>query len=220
MTLAATAVLWLVLGLALRSAERAALIVSLVLVLFFLYGHVANALGPRRIRTWELLVIWLLVLALGTWLAIRARGSRTGITVFLNLASAAILVMNLPAAIRNPVTAHRSPLTAVRGPAAVGGRRSAVSGPYPDIYYIILDAYARSDMLKSIYSTDNSGFLRDLEGMGFSVPSRAKSNYSQTYLSMASSLNLNYLDSLGVTEVPEPGESCPADSPDSAESAG
>jgi hypothetical protein len=194
--LAATAVLWLVLGLVLRSAQRAALIVSLGLVLFFLYGHVAHALGPRRIRTWELLAIWLLVLAAGTWLAIRARGGGTGIAVFLNLASAVILVMNLPAAIRNPQSA-------IRSPAAVSGSRSAVGASYPDIYYIILDAYGRSDFLSSLYGVDNSRFLRDLGDMGFYVPSRAQSNYSQTYLSMASSLNFNYLDRLGVREGPE-----------------
>src|SRR5512136_1246089 len=104
--LAVTGVLWLGLGLALRSTRRSALVVSLLLVLFFLYGHVANALGPRRIQTWELLAIWLLVLAVGTWGAVRARGSLSGITAFLNLASAVILVMNLA-----PLALHASRVT-------------------------------------------------------------------------------------------------------------
>lgn len=188
--LAATAVLWLALGLALRSAERAALIVSLVLLLFFLYGHVANALGPKRIRTWELLAIWLLVLAVGTWLAIRVRGSRTGITVFLNLASAVILVMNLPALF---VRSSRSTV-----PSATSAKPQMVkrAGEYPDIYYVILDAYGRSDMLKAHYGVDNSDFVNWLTARGFRVVPRARSNYAQTYLSLASSLNLTYLDSL------------------------
>ena len=29
----------------------------------------------------------------------------------------------------------------------------------PDIYYIILDGYARSDVMKSLFDFDNSGFL-------------------------------------------------------------
>jgi hypothetical protein len=195
-TLAVTGVLWLLLGLALRGARRSALIVSLLLVLFFLYGHVANALGPRRIQTWELLAVWLLVLAVGSWGAVRARGSLSGSTAFLNLASAVILVMNLaPLARHAPrITRNASRIT----PDTARVTRSPRD--YPDIYYFILDAYGRSDVLRSRYGVDNSGFLRDLGELGFYVPSRAQSNYSQTYLSLASSLNFDYLDSLGVNE--------------------
>jgi len=194
--LAVTAVLWLILGLVLRGAPRAALIVSLVLVLFFLYGHVANALGPKRIRGWELQAIWLLVLAVGTWLAVRARGSLLGISVFLNLASAVILAMNL------------LPLAAYPLSSEVPSRTNAQSRPaesaagYPDIYYIILDAYARSDILKSNYGLDISAFLDSLRAKGFYVADRAQSNYAQTYLSLASSLNFEYLDSLAAAMGP------------------
>jgi hypothetical protein len=191
-SLAATAVLWLALGLLLWSSLRAALIVSLLLVLFFLYGHVANALGPKRIQTWELLAIWLLVLAVGSWGAVRARGSLSGITAFLNLTSAVILVMNLA-----PLALHASRITRTASRITTDTSRITRSPrDYPDIYYIILDAYGRSDVLKAHYGIDNSGFLDQLAAQGFFVASRARSNYAQTYLSLASSLNFTYLDSL------------------------
>jgi hypothetical protein len=36
----------------------------------------------------------------------------------------------------------------------------------PDIYYIILDGYGRSDVLKNEYGYDNSDFLNASEGFG------------------------------------------------------
>jgi hypothetical protein len=64
----------------------------------------------------------------------------------------------------------------------------------PDIYYLVADAYAGADVLQDIYQLDNSEFLAYLSDKGFYVAHESRSNYSQTALSLASSLNLNYLD--------------------------
>jgi len=71
-----------------------------------------------------------------------------------------------------------------------------VSHQPPDIYYIILDGYGRSDILKSEFGYDNSDFLNSLRDQGFFVADCAQSNYAQTQLSLASSLNFNYIDAL------------------------
>ena len=68
--------------------------------------------------------------------------------------------------------------------------------PLPDIYYIILDGYGRSDVLHDIYGLDEVPFLSDLEAQGFYVVSDGHSNYGQTSLSFASALNMSYLDEL------------------------
>lgn len=62
-----------------------------------------------------------------------------------------------------------------------------------DIYYIILDRYARADQLKSVYGYDNSEFIHALERRGMHVASEAYSNYQRTAHSLTSSLNLSYL---------------------------
>ena len=67
----------------------------------------------------------------------------------------------------------------------------------PDIYYIILDAYDRDDYLLAEYGFDNSPFLDFLEERGFYVARCSQSNYSQTQLSLPSSLNMNYIEVLG-----------------------
>jgi hypothetical protein len=64
----------------------------------------------------------------------------------------------------------------------------------PDIYYIILDAYGRGDILQEFYGYDNSYFIDQLEDMGFLIARESRSNYSNTNRSLASSLNMTYLD--------------------------
>lgn len=66
----------------------------------------------------------------------------------------------------------------------------------PDIYYIILDGYARSDVLQELYGIDNSGFIQGLVDRGFYVAGQSRANYCQTYLSLSSTLNMTYLDAL------------------------
>ena len=66
----------------------------------------------------------------------------------------------------------------------------------PDIYYIILDGYGRADMLQTIHDFDNSGFVDALEQRGFIVASDSQSNYARTLLSLSSSLNMQYLDTM------------------------
>jgi hypothetical protein len=66
----------------------------------------------------------------------------------------------------------------------------------PDIYYIVLDGYGGADMLQSVHGFDNSHFIADLEQRGFRVASRSQANYPRTFLSLSSSLNMQYLDKM------------------------
>ena len=66
----------------------------------------------------------------------------------------------------------------------------------PDIYHIVPDTYARSDILKEIYQFDNSDFINYLTEKGFYVSNNATSGYPRTLYAFSSVLNLNYLDNL------------------------
>ena len=68
----------------------------------------------------------------------------------------------------------------------------------PDIYYIIPDTYTREDALFNYYHFDNTEFLLKLKDMGFYVADCSRSNYAHTRLSLASSMNLDYLQNLGL----------------------
>jgi hypothetical protein len=73
----------------------------------------------------------------------------------------------------------------------------------PDIYYIVLDGYARPDVLDELYGYDNSDFVAYLKESGFILPAESRSNYPKTALSITSTLNMNYISSL----VPELNDS-------------
>jgi Sulfatase len=77
------------------------------------------------------------------------------------------------------VLAHQSPPTPAR-----------------DIYYFVLDGFGRPDVLRAQYDLDLSDFVDGLAANGVHVAASAHSNYAQTYLSLASTLNLTYLDDL------------------------
>lgn len=66
----------------------------------------------------------------------------------------------------------------------------------PDVYYIILDGYGRADVLEEIYGYDNRDLCAFLQRKGFFLAQRSQSNYGQSALSLASSLNMTYLDFL------------------------
>ena len=64
----------------------------------------------------------------------------------------------------------------------------------PDVYFILLDGYGRADVLDRLYHIDNEPFLAQLRARGFHVVEKARSNYQQTALSVASTFNVTYLD--------------------------
>ena len=73
---------------------------------------------------------------------------------------------------------------------------SPVPDHTPDIYYIILDAYTRSDVLKEIYSYDNSELIDFLKERGFYVADSSTANYARTLFSIASSLNMMHINAI------------------------
>jgi len=70
------------------------------------------------------------------------------------------------------------------------------SEEYPDVYYIILDGYARGDILETFFDFDNSEFIGGLRERVFYVADEARSNYPITFLPLPSSLNMNYVNYL------------------------
>lgn len=66
----------------------------------------------------------------------------------------------------------------------------------PDIYYIIVDSYANDKTLKKLYNNDNKKFINFLKNNGFFVQENAFSNYRTTHISIASSLNMSYVNEL------------------------
>jgi len=73
-----------------------------------------------------------------------------------------------------------------------------VSKDAPDIYYFIFDRYAGPTSLKIQYQFDNSTFFNFLEKKGFYLAENATTNYPKTFLSLGSTLHMDYLDYLSL----------------------
>jgi len=65
-----------------------------------------------------------------------------------------------------------------------------------DIYFIILDGYPSSKVLMEFYHYNNKYFIDMLKSKGFFIAENSRANYSATFLSLASSLNMMYLNHL------------------------
>jgi hypothetical protein len=64
----------------------------------------------------------------------------------------------------------------------------------PDVFVFALDGYARGDVLQSMYAYNNYPFLNAMRSKGFVVAEESYANYPSKILSMASCLNMSYLD--------------------------
>jgi hypothetical protein len=203
MMLAGTFLAWLILAALLRSGQRAGILVSLGMVLFHGGSRLPQLVDDRltalsrnwvatTVRVPPLLTITLAlaaVLALGCLLTSRLKRPES-ITRVLNLFAIVLTALPVFDAVRAGPSLAR--------PARAASPAAIVPGPsrLPDIYYIILDGYARSDVMKRLFDFDNSPFLERLENKGFYVARDSTSNYCQTPLSLSSSLNMSYLDEM------------------------
>jgi hypothetical protein len=64
----------------------------------------------------------------------------------------------------------------------------------PNIYWIVLDAYSRGDILRDTFEYDNEPFLDALRKRGFRIATAASANYATTLPSLASAMNWDHID--------------------------
>jgi len=187
------------LRLRLRDWHRAAALAGLASLAFFTYGHVYDVLKNVEVmggllgRHRYLIPASLAVIGFAGWRIVRLRDGRQ-LTRMLNVVAIALVALPVLQLALYQGQLRRGQVSAHTGAGALVGRRP--DRP-PDVYYIVLDAYARQDVLRSRFGIDNTGFLDGLRDLGFQVAECAQSNYAQTELTLATTLNLDYLDRLG-----------------------
>jgi len=186
----------------LRDWLKASLITSFIIILFYTYGRLYEVLkttplaAMNVVRHRYLAVLFVVILALGSWLMIRTIRDFKPITGILNAIAVVLVILpgyqiasySINTSSGEQAASNWTPSTSLISPAQPKEK--------PDVYYIILDTYARSDRIKAELGYDNSGFLLQLEGLGFYVASCSRSNYNNTHNSIVSSLNMSYLPKL------------------------
>jgi uncharacterized membrane protein len=186
----------------LRRWDKSVALASILLAIFFIYGHVYMFLKPASIwgfalgRHRFLIPVSLLLAALAWWRLRRAENVKR-----LNLILAAMTLAAILPPIVTILSYQASQTASSLAPPEWIDQESMVStemdqSELPDIYYIILDSYARSDILSEYYDYDNSDLINFLEDRGFYVAHQSRSNYVNSISSLTSSLNMQYLDVL------------------------
>ncbi len=194
--------LFLALTYLLKDGRKSAIITSLFALFLLSYGHVYALLKPLAIgdqsigRHRYLIPIYLGILVLICWRVAKASSINSPIISTGIVVGLVAVLFPLYQIITTVILRERVSESIETNEIAEPWLEQSRSDPLPDVYYIILDGYPREDVLLSEYQYDNTGFIRDLEFLSFTVAEESKSNYSLTALSLASSMNMNYLDAL------------------------
>ncbi len=186
-----------------RDWGRAAITASIFLVVFFSYGHAADALfshhmgdPPEPVDFLLSPAVCLLAICFAALIAGQADDPKPLVNTF-TVAAVALVAASLFQVVPAELTRKRPVLPRVaEADLQVSPDAPACKGTPPDIYYIILDRYYGPDATKVILDFDNHEFLDWLHSKGFYVANKSRTNYARTCLSLASSLNMVYLTDL------------------------
>jgi hypothetical protein len=148
--------------------------------------------------TWLAVLIWIAwagILGMGVyfirWYWKKRWNPNVGnLTTLLNVVAAVLIIMPVITIMVQEAQGSRRHTAAPD----TGNLQLSVPETPPDIYYIILDRYASASTLQERLDFDNSEFLDYLSSKGFYVATESRDNYLNTQHSLASSLNMEYLD--------------------------
>ena len=194
----AGALFWL-LRVILRDTQSSAFLTTLLLALFFTYGHAYMLLAAKRPEldhSLLLLGVWALLALLAGFWAIR----RPPAAARLNLIAFGLVAVSLIQIGFGARDGGGHSLGAEHAPIQTD---LVLPADPPDIYYFILDSYARQDLLETAYGFDIGAFIAALESRGFYIADCSQSNYTRTEISLGSSLNMLYLQDLDDAFTPE-----------------
>jgi hypothetical protein len=194
------------LGLMYRSASRGALPASALVIAFFAFGHVSPVLVDRGMGDAPQLAAWALLVVVAGIYAALARASLPRVTAGLNVA--AIVLVGLVAVTIVPYELGRA------GRSAVGDVRAVTTATSvdrrPDIFYLVFDRYGSKEAIERRFGITDNDLYSWLEDRGFQVPADSRGAYRATDFSLASTLNLRYLDELTETIGRVSGDRTPA----------
>ncbi|MHA2033630.1 MAG: hypothetical protein ACW99Q_30045, partial [Candidatus Kariarchaeaceae archaeon] len=207
--LIATLLLWLLLFRITNNNHKSALIVSIFFTLFFSFGQIFPAgvsillkfgIDIRSLvfnqigwKLWLFSLFWVGIFLLFIFLILKIKSDLRLVSIFMNAASVVLLSFSLFLSIQNFLRQEKR----IKDIALYSNNLSEdlVSEPIkplisipqtkPNIYYIILDGYAREDILKNYYEFDNKDLIDYLTRNNFYIASQSYANYAHTIHSLA-----------------------------------
>ena len=206
----------------LRDKNKAGILTSVIVLLFFSYGHIKNfifvgdftldlkiaTIGPDK----TLLTIWVAALIASAYFLLKFRSNLNYLTRFLNILAVILITLPLINIISYEAKTTRilKLLSNTKISEEITPQNPNKTSDLPDIYYLIFDRFSGIDTLENVYNYDTSEFTGFLEEKGFYVASKSNSNYPASFLSIASSLNMEYINYLAEELGEDSGDQTPA----------
>jgi hypothetical protein len=209
--LAITAGVVVVLSAIYRDARRGAILATAIVIAVFAYGHVAPALADAGVGDAPEVAAWLVLVVLAAIYAARVGTSLPRVTTGLNVAAIVlVLLAGMTIVPYEAGRAGRGPIPAAQAVTPEGLVSAGPATPRPDIYYLIFDRYGSADAIARRFGITNDDLYGWLRDQGFQVPAGAHGSYRATDFSLASTLNMRYLDELTRTYGPVSSDRLPA----------
>jgi hypothetical protein len=178
---------------------RAGMLTSLILVLFYFYEAIYTEIAGSEIGGQVLRLDPNLFLSYGLFLSLSVsvlhfwKNGYQETTKALNVVAVVLITFPLLGLVKHQISTQSIELFSQTQSDSAIPDDFNYTGPKPDIYYLILDGYLRDDVMNHYWRFDNSEFIKFLTNRGFYVAPKSRSNYPSTGLSLASSLNMEYL---------------------------
>ncbi|MDD4178688.1 MAG: hypothetical protein PHH14_01385 [Candidatus Margulisbacteria bacterium] len=193
-SLLGTLLIWWLLYIINHDFEKSAFITTLIIVFFFSYGHFSSLIMGLKLGEFVLLrnryraVIYLVFFLFACFWAVCKFDKIRRFKEWLNLA-AFIIIMFL---LINLIGQKLARVKIDESRQSSGGAKIIATANQPDIYYLILDGYARRDVQQEIFGVAYDALFSYLRNKKFYLATQSTSNYAMTSLSLTSSLNMKY----------------------------
>lgn len=141
-----------------------------------------------------LLIIWLVIFLVLCFAAVSFSRSVRAPTLYFLIAIAisAVPLMTIASSVLKSGNGATT-LGTNTLPADMAQFNDVVPEKKRNVYYFLVDAYARQDVLSDLMSFDNEAFLSYLRANGFAVQGGAASNYQATSNSLSATFNMEYV---------------------------
>lgn len=180
------------------------LVLWIWVVFYFNFYHTAiTQLHLFAISSWLLIPVTAAVIGVIGFLVRRGKEAFFGkLNYFLNALFALFIIADV-FEVAGVVYAKKNTLQFETDAALEQKPAGKTSDSLPDIYFMVFDEYASSSSLKENFGFDNSSLDTFLLNNGFYIASNAKSNYSLTVFSIASTLQLSYFKDMKEARYPD-----------------
>ena len=204
--------LYYFLKLILKNENKSAIIVTLILIMLFSYGHIYYLLSDVMIDEFDigqnryLIPAFGLVLGISIFFIIRARRVFDNATSILNVISIVFIIVAISnvALVGAEITScdkcsNQEFFYEARDFSDYFESHEfsiSENQELPDVYYLILDEYARNDALIEYHNFSNHELTEFLEKKGFHIAKNSFANYPMSVQSIPAIMNMDYINFL------------------------